>query len=241
MLVQEHWVDWPDVVYDRVGNIQLSRLMGADVRLDPAEFGIGFKESWERAIADVEAAGGTPYAIPAGASDHELGGLGFARWAQEVAEQEARARRLLRHRDRVLGHRLDAGGDGRGLRGAGARAARDRDRRLGEARRDARQVSRIARETAALIEVGRELRDDELILDDRYHAGTYGIPDEQTIEAIRTAARLEGMLTDPVYEGKSMAAMIDLVGRGEIERGSNVLYAHLGGQPALSAYAGVVT
>ena len=70
MLVQEHWVDWPDVVYDRVGNIQLSRLMGADVRLDPAGFGIGFKESWERAIADVEAAGGKPYAIPAGASDH---------------------------------------------------------------------------------------------------------------------------------------------------------------------------
>src|SRR5438093_7534385 len=88
VLVQEHWVDWPDVVYDRVGNIQLSRLMGADVRLDPAEFGIGFKESWEQALADVEAAGGTPYAIPAGASDHELGGLGFARWAQEVAEQE---------------------------------------------------------------------------------------------------------------------------------------------------------
>src|SRR6185503_19632190 len=88
VLVQEHWVDWPDVIYDRVGNIQLSRLMGADVRLDPAGFGIGFKESWEQALADVESAGGKPYAIPAGASDHELGGLGFARWAQEVAEQE---------------------------------------------------------------------------------------------------------------------------------------------------------
>src|SRR4051812_7985937 len=89
VLVQESWVDWPDVVYDRVGNIQLSRLMGADVRLVEAGFRIGFKESWEQAIADVEAAGGTPYAIPAGGSDHELGGLGFARWAQEVAEQEA--------------------------------------------------------------------------------------------------------------------------------------------------------
>src|ERR671932_1843402 len=62
--------------------------MGADVRLVQAHFGIGFKESWEQALADVEAAGWTPYAIPAGASDHELGGLGFARWAQEVAEQE---------------------------------------------------------------------------------------------------------------------------------------------------------
>src|SRR3712207_4180062 len=88
VLVQESWVEWPDVVYDRVGNILLSRMMGADVRLVRSEFGIGFKESWERALADVKEAGGTPYAIPAGASDHELGGLGFARWAQEVAEQE---------------------------------------------------------------------------------------------------------------------------------------------------------
>ena len=85
--------------------------------------------------------------------------------------------------------------------------------------------------------MGRELRDDEIVLDDRYHAGTYGIPDEGTLEAMRTAARLEGMITDPVYEGKSMAGMIDLVSRGEIERSSNVLYAHLGGQPAINGYA----
>ena len=90
VLVQESWVDWPDSVYDKVGNILLSRLAGADVRLVRSEFGIGFKESWEQALADVERAGGTPYAIPAGASDHPLGGLGFARWAYEVAEQEER-------------------------------------------------------------------------------------------------------------------------------------------------------
>src|SRR6059036_1656083 len=89
VLVQESWVEWPDAVYDRVGNIQLSRILGADVRLVEAGFGIGFKESWEQALADVEARGGKPYAIPAGASDHRLGGLGFASWAREVARQEA--------------------------------------------------------------------------------------------------------------------------------------------------------
>src|SRR6187551_1105172 len=89
VLVQESWVDWPDVVYDRVGNIQLSRIMGADVRLVKAGFGIEFKHSWEQALDDVRAAGGKPYAIPAGASDHELGGLGFASWAREVEVQEA--------------------------------------------------------------------------------------------------------------------------------------------------------
>ena len=88
VLVQEHWVEWPDVVYDRVGNILMSRLMGAEVRLDPATFSIGFRDSWKQALADVEARGGKPYAIPAGASDHPLGGHGFAGWAFEVAEQE---------------------------------------------------------------------------------------------------------------------------------------------------------
>src|SRR6476659_10167912 len=66
VLVQEKWVDWPDAVNDRVGNIMLSRIMGADVRLDPSGFGIEFKDSWQHAIEDVTRAGGTPYAIPAG-------------------------------------------------------------------------------------------------------------------------------------------------------------------------------
>ncbi len=239
VLVQESWVDWPDVVYDRVGNIQLSRIMGADVRLVHAGFGIGFKESWEQALADVKAAGGTPYAIPAGASDHELGGLGFAHWAQELAGQE---RELGVFFDTIVVCAVTGSTQAGMIAGF---AGQERERRVigidGSARpvetRD--QVARIARATAELIGLGRDLRDDEIVLDDRYHAGIYGIPDEQTLEAIRTAGRLEGMITDPVYEGKSMAGMIDLVSRGEIERSSNVLYAHLGGQPALSAYAGL--
>src|SRR6266478_4762608 len=87
-LVQESWVNWPDSVYDKVGNILLSRILGADVRLVKEGFGIGFKASWEEALREVKAAGGKPYPIPAGASDHRLGGLGFARWAQEVEQQE---------------------------------------------------------------------------------------------------------------------------------------------------------
>ena len=89
---------------------------------------------------------------------------------------------------------------------------------------DARAGGAHRRRTADLIDVGRDLRDDEIVLDDRYHAGTYGIPDELTLEAMR-AARLEGMITDPVYEGKSMAGLIDLVNRGEIEKGAKSLRA----------------
>jgi 1-aminocyclopropane-1-carboxylate deaminase len=237
VLVQESWVDWPDVTYDRVGNILLSRLMGADVRLVKAGFGIGFKESWEQALAEIEAAGGSPYAIPAGASDHPLGGLGFASWAREVEAQEAALGVFF---DTVVVCSVTGSTQAGMIAGF---ADRDRPRRVigidGSAKpaETLAQVARIARFTAEAIGLGRQLRDDEIVLDDRYHAGTYGIPDEATLEAMRLAARLEAMITDPVYEGKSMAGLIDLVGRGEIEPSSNVLYAHLGGQPALNAYA----
>jgi 1-aminocyclopropane-1-carboxylate deaminase len=237
VLVQESWVDWPDVTYDRVGNILLSRLMGADVRLVNAGFGIGFKESWEQALAEIDSAGGKPYAIPAGASDHPLGGLGFAAWAREVEAQEADLGVLF---DTVVVCSVTGSTQAGMIAGF---AERGRERRVigidASAKPDETwtQIGRIARFTAKAIGVERELSDDEIILDDRYHAGTYGIPDESTLSAMRLAARLEAMITDPVYEGKSMAGLIDLVARGEIDRSSNVLYAHLGGQPALNAYA----
>ncbi|GAB2969999.1 1-aminocyclopropane-1-carboxylate deaminase [Amycolatopsis acidiphila] len=238
VLVQESWVDWPDAVYDKVGNILLSRLAGAEVRLVEAGFGIGFKESWERALREITEGGGKPYAIPAGASDHPLGGLGFARWAREVAEQE---RELDVFFDTVVVCSVTgstqagmiagfAALDGRARRVLGIDASAE----PGETRA---QIARIARRTALKIGVDRDLRDDEIELDERYHAGTYGIPDESTLDAMRLAARTEGMITDPVYEGKSMAGLVDLVSRGEIGRDSTVLYAHLGGQPALNGYS----
>jgi 1-aminocyclopropane-1-carboxylate deaminase len=237
VLVQESWVNWPDAVYDRVGNILLSRLMGADVRLVKAQFGIGFKESWERALAEIEAAGGKPYAIPAGASDHPLGGLGFANWAREVAEQE---RALGVFFDTVVVCSVTGSTQAGMIAGF---AASDRPRRLIGIDASAKpaetrvQVLRIAQRTGKLLGLERDLTSNDVELDERYHAGTYGIPDEGTLEAMRLAGRMEGMITDPVYEGKSMAGMVDLVARGEISRYSTVLYTHLGGQPAINGYS----
>jgi 1-aminocyclopropane-1-carboxylate deaminase len=237
VLVQEHWVDWDDPGYETVGNILLSRIMGAEVRLDAAGFDIGIRRSWEEALQSVEKGGGKPYAIPAGASDHPLGGLGFARWAQEVAVQE---RDIGVFFDTIVVCSVTGSTQAGMIAGF---ALQERPRRVmgvdGSATVEQTwdQIARIARSTADAIGLGRPLRDDEIVLLDEWHAGTYGIPDEKTIDAIRLCARLEGMLTDPVYEGKSMAALIDLVASGRIEPGSSVLYAHLGGQPALNAYA----
>jgi 1-aminocyclopropane-1-carboxylate deaminase len=237
-LVQERWVDWPDPVTDKVGNILLSRIMGADVRLDPAGFGIGFKPSWEQALEDVRRDGGVPYAIPAGASDHRLGGLGFVGWAEEVARQEAELGVFF---DTVVVCSVTGSTQAGMIAGfAGQHRSRrvlgiDASAKLAETHA---QVAKIARATADLIGLGRELRDDEIVVLPGWAGDHYGIPVRSTIDAITLTGRLEGMIIDPVYEGKSMAGLIDLVRSGEIGPDSTVLYAHLGGQPALNAYSG---
>ncbi|HJU81312.1 MAG TPA: 1-aminocyclopropane-1-carboxylate deaminase [Acidimicrobiia bacterium] len=236
--VQESWVDWPDVIYQKVGNIQLTRIMGGDIRLDPAGFDIGIRDSWKKAVESVEAAGGKPYPIPAGASDHPLGGLGFANWAREVADQESEFGIFFdhiivctvtgsTHAGMIAGFALEDRDD-RKVIGIDASATLDET---------VDQVRRIAVDTAKKIGVGRDLRDDEITVVPGYQGPAYGIPDQPTIDAIRLAARTEGMLTDPVYEGKSMAGLIGLIRSGEIPPGSKVLYAHLGGQPVLPAYS----
>ena len=236
-LVQESWVDWPDAVNDRVGNILLSRIMGADVELVEAGFGIGFKESWENALAEIRAAGGVPYAIPAGASDHRLGGLGFANWAYEVAQQEQELGVFF---DTIIVCAVTGSTHAGVIAGfAGQTRTRrvigiDASAKIDETRT---QVAKIARNTAELIGLGRELREDEIVVLEGWAGDHYGIPVESTLDAIRLTGSLEGVILDPVYEGKSMAALIGLVRTGEIGRDSNVLYAHLGGQPALNAYS----
>jgi len=245
VLVQENWVDWPDCVNDRVGNIMLSRIMGAEVRLDPAGFGIGFKDSWTRAIEDVERRGGTPYPIPAGASDHRLGGLGFANWAYEVEQQE---RELGLFFDTIVVCSVTGSTHAGMIAGfaaleqAGGRARRvigiDASAKIAETRN---QVARIARSTASLIGLERDLRDDEITVLEGWAGDLYGIPVASTLDAIRMTGQLEGVIIDPVYEGKSMAGLIDLVTSGEIPTDATVLYAHLGGQPALNAYSGLFT
>ncbi|HEX6054517.1 MAG TPA: 1-aminocyclopropane-1-carboxylate deaminase [Intrasporangium sp.] len=242
-LVQEKWVDWDDPVNDKVGNILLSRIMGADVRLDPAGFDIGIRTSWEDALEDVEASGGKPYAIPAGASEHKFGGLGFANWAYEVAEQEKELGVFFdtivvctvtgsTHAGMIAGFAAleEAGGQPRRVIGIDASATLEKTRD---------QVGRIARHTAGLIGLERDLRDDEITVLEGWAGHRYGIPVESTIEAIKLSGRLEGMIIDPVYEGKSMAGLVDLISSGEIAKDSTVLYAHLGGQPALNAYSGI--
>lgn len=236
-LVQESWVPFQDAVYDRVGNILMSRLMGAEIELVDEGFDIGIRESWERAIEDVKSKGGKPYAIPAGASVHPLGGLGYVGFAEEVRRQEQELGFAFdyivvctvtgsTHAGMVVGFAAD--GRQRNVIGIDASCTPAQTRA---------QVLDIARNTAERIKLGREIEDEDVVLNEDYAYPVYGVPSAETNDAMRLAARLEGMMTDPVYEGKSMQGMIDLVRKGFFPEGSRVLYAHLGGVPAINGYS----
>lgn len=237
VVIQESWVPHDDAVYDRVGNILMTRLMGADSRLIDDGFDIGIRQSWEDALQSVRDAGGIPYAIPAGASVHKFGGLGYVGFAEEVRAQEkemgitfdyvvvccvtgsTQAGMIVGfaaddHAERVIG--IDGSGTPEQLQG---------------------QMRGIVDTTAELVELGRSVRDEEIIINPDYAYPAYGVPSRETNDAIRLAAQTEAMITDPVYEGKSMQGMIDLARKGFFPKGSKVLYAHLGGAPALNGYS----
>ncbi len=236
-LVQESWVPFEDAVYDRVGNILMSRVLGAEIDLVDEGFDIGIRESWERALEDVKAKGGKPYAIPAGASVHKFGGLGFVGFAEEVRAQEEE---LGFKFDYIIvctvtgsthaGMLVGFAKDGRANKVIGIDAS-------GTLEQTHAQVMEIARNTADLVKLDRDITDDDLILIEDYAYPAYGVPSAETNDAIRLAARMEGMMTDPVYEGKSMQGMIDLVRKDYFPVGSKVLYAHLGGVPAINGYS----
>lgn len=237
VVVQEKWVPHYDAVYDRVGNILMTRLMGADSRLVEDGFDIGIRKSWEDAIQSVRDAGGVPYPIPAGASVHKYGALGYIGFAEEVAEQE-----------RALGFTFDyiivcvVTGSTQGGMIVGF-AAQDRAQTVigidasGTLDQTRAQVRQIVDQSAELVGLGRRVREDEIVINPDYAYPAYGVPSEETNDAIRLAARTEAMITDPVYEGKSMQGMIDLTRKGFFPEGSRVLYVHLGGAPAINGYS----
>jgi len=237
VLVQGSWVNWPDSVYDRVGNILLSRVLGAQLRFSQEDFSIASKKSLEAAMADIRKQGGKPYMIPVGASDHPFGGIGYVGFVEEVRQQE-----------RELGFKFDyiitASASGSTQAGMVVGFAEDgrADRVIGidvtaTPEMTRAQIKRIAQQTAKQVGLNREIADADIILNEAYAYPEYGVPSKETIEAIHLCARTEAMVTDPVYEGKSMQGLIDMVLKNKFPAGANILYVHLGGVPAINAYS----
>lgn len=227
--------------YQTLGNVQLTHLLSAKHYPGATP---------ETVKADLRGQGFRPYFIPAGASCHSLGGLGFARWAFEVIEQE-----------RQLGIFFDtiivavASGSTLGGMVAGFKLA---DRKNDEAtlatgrcrtligveaytipkEEIVKNVLTIAKTTAAHLGLDEsDITEADFMVDDRFTGPAYGELDIPTIEAIKEMASTEGILLDPVYSGKAATGMLNIARNGGLCDGSNTLFCHTGGQISLSAYA----
>lgn len=222
-------VEPPGPSYERSGNMLLDRLFGAQVRLCPE--GEDAALAAERRESELRGQRLRPYLIPLGGSN-EIGCRGYVHCAAELLEQANEA--SLSFDDVFVA--VGSGGTAAGLAVGLARqgwAGVVRGVSVSESHEAALATVRglVQRISPDAVEVS-------LTVDDRFLGGGYGSPTEEARAAIATVARLEGLLLDPVYTGKTMAALIEAVSAGRVE--GDVVFLHTGGMPALFAYLEVM-
>lgn len=237
VLLLRGFVPRSDDFYERAGNVLLSRLLGAEIHVDRTPSHIGDEAGVEALLDELTRQGRTPYRIPLGASDHRIGGLGYVKCALELVDQWEQLGITF---DAIV-HCTGSGSTMAGLLAGFHALGVDLDvigiHDDGDAEEGAELVHRLANTTLRELGVDEPLPRSRVEVWGDFAAGGYGIPGDDTYAAIRLAAESEGLFVDPVYEGKSMAGMIELVRNGRLARGSRVLYLHMGGAPALHAYA----
>lgn len=216
------------------GNVLLDRLLGASLRLVPA--GLDMNAEMEVDAAAARRRGGTPYIIPGGGSN-AVGALGYVDCALELASQANDECLVI---DRLVTATGSAGTQaglvaGMAVSGAdipvlgiGVRAPRDRQ----EA-----SVFDLAVETAALLGHPERVTREMVVADCDHVGAGYGLIDDAVIDALKLAARTEGLLLDPVYTGKAMKGLIALARAGAFE-GQTVVFLHTGGAQGLFGYHG---
>jgi len=230
------WTEDAGQYYRTTGNILLSSILGAELYLDEAKRPIEDQGPLDALCEHLRKKGQKPYLIPGGASDHSLGGFGYAVCAAEITAQAASAGI---HVDYVI-HCTGSSGTQAGLV-AGFAALGEKTRVIGIPDDDETQIKRervlrLANDT--LEKLGRPERvhmsDIEIVVGDK---SPYGKADSRTYEVIRLIAETEGLVTDPVYEGKSLRGLIELAARDRFEKGSVVLFLNLGGSSGIHGYA----
>ncbi len=230
----EHRVPDPSSLYTHSGNVLLDRLFGANIREYPD--GTDFDEAMSTVAEDVRSAGGTPYIVPGGASN-KIGALGYVNCAMEMVTQ-------ANERGLVIDHMVTATGCAGTHAGLifGLKATNSQIPLLGigvnAAKADQEQkVFDLAVETAEYVGAPGCVERADVVANCDYIGDGYGIPTPSMVEAVTMLARLEGLLFDPVYSGKALAGMIDLVRQGSVDKSENIVFLHTGGSAALFAYA----
>lgn len=238
-LVLPHLSRFESSTYETSGNVLLDRLLGA--RLHVTADRDRATERSREVLAEVRARGDVPYFIPAGGST-AIGALGYVDAALELARQTHERNLRIDHVVVTTGSCTTHAGLIVGL--AAVEQSPEFDcrpsligisvyQRLPEV---VATVKQKVRETAELLGLDGAALEERIVVTDDYLGGGYGEPTDAMVEAVGLAARLEGLLVDPVYTGKTLSGLIDLVRRGHFKPSDNVLFWHTGGTPALFAY-----
>ena len=222
-----------DANYLYSGNVFLERLMGAPTRTYAA--GTDMNKAMQAVADEVRAEGGKPYVIPGGGSN-SLGALGYVNCALEILTQ-ANDRQIVV--DHVV-HATGSAGTQAGLV-AGFEGANSGINVLGigvRAPREAQEaaVYKLACETAERLGMPGAVRRERVTANCDYVGDGYGLPTAGMVEAVSLLAQTEGILLDPVYSGKGMAGLIDLIRKGRFEKDDNIVFVHTGGNAALFGY-----
>jgi len=219
--------------YQHSGNVFLDHLHGASVSEVPG--GTDMDAAMERLADSLRTQGRRPYVIPGGGSN-PIGALGYVTCALELMAQANDSGLVIDHVVHATGSAGTQAGLVAGLQGARAGIAV-----LGigvRAPKPAQEerVFNLASQTAELLGVPGAVERDSVVANCEYVGAGYGVPTPGMIEAVTLLARTEGILLDPVYSGKGMAGLIDLVRRGHFRKGQNIVFVHTGGAVGLFAY-----
>lgn len=222
-----------DTAYNYNGNVFLDQLHGATVSKRPG--GADMAAEMEVLAGQLSEEGKIPYIIPGGGSN-AIGALGYVNAALELMVQANEMGLQIDH----LVHATGSAGTQAGLvagmaachsgipvLGIGVRAPKDKQ----EA-----NVFALAQKTEAKLGLSGVVARDQVVANCDYVGGGYGVPTEGMVEAVTLLARHEGLLLDPVYSGKGMAGLIDLIRKGHFKPEENIVFLHTGGSVALFGY-----
>ncbi|MGI6628051.1 MAG: D-cysteine desulfhydrase family protein [Bacillota bacterium] len=218
----------------RQGNLLYYTILKANLHFVPDNEDLeGFASNLAE---ELKKKGQKPFIVPIGAST-PLGALGYVESVKEAIEQgQSQGVRF--------GHAFVATGSAGTQAGAevGARELCPSMRIHGvSVSRDAEpqreQVAKVVNETYDLLGLNKTVSPDDIIVHDEYYGGEYAVPTQAGNDAIRLVAQTEGILLDPVYTGKAMSGMIDMLRKGELDHAEAVLFFHTGGYPAIFAFA----
>ena len=233
-IVLEQRIAEPSDPYINSGNVLLDRIFGS--RLRDVEKGTDMDAAMGDVAEELRGKGKTPYIIPGGGSS-PVGALGYVDCALEMMSQANTGGIVIDHVVHATGSAGTQAGLITGLKathadipllGIGVNAPQDVQEE---------KVYKLAVETADYVGAPGVVQREDVVANCDYVGEGYGIPTKAMNDAIMLLARLEGLLFDPVYSGKGLAGMIDLVGKGFFSDARNIVFVHTGGVAGLFGYS----